>query len=417
MHHFEHKDGLLFAEGVSVEELAARFGTPLFVYSHATLIRHIRRFQAAFDASPHLVAYSVKASPNLAVIRALTREGAGADVVSVGELERALAAGVPPDRIVFAGVGKREDELARALEAGILQINVEVPGELEVLARLARERGVAAPVALRVNPDVTAGVHRYVDTGSRVTKFGVPLDTARDLYRRAAGLEGIEVVGVACHIGSQILDLAPFRKALGRVRDLVRALRDDGIALRHVDVGGGLGVRYRDETPPSLEAYAEAVIEQVGDLGARVILEPGRVIVANAGVLVTRVLHRKEVADKRFLIVDAAMNDLQRPALYDAYHDLIPVRRTDATIVADVVGPICETSDFLVQDREVPDARPGDLLVAMSAGAYARSMSSNYNTRPRAAEVLVRGDEAHLIQEREPLKELWARERIPDFLA
>ncbi len=418
MHYFDYRDGELHAEDVPLRELAERFGTPLFVYSYATLVRHVRRFTGAFAgaSAPPLIAYSIKANPSLAIVRALAREGAGADVVSRGELERALRAGVPPERIVFAGVGKRRDELARALEVGILQVNVEVPEELDLLAELARQRGIEAPIALRVNPDVAAGTHLYIQTGSKVNKFGVPLDRARDLLRRAADTPGLRVRGVACHIGSQILSLDPFRDALARVSDLIASLQADGLALEHVDVGGGLGVRYRDEEPPSLEAYARTVLEQVGHLGLRVILEPGRVILANAGVLLTRVLWVKESAGKRFLIVDGAMNDLSRPALYQADHVILPVREGDAAARADVVGPICETSDFLSRDGEVPDARPGDLLVAMSAGAYGRSMSSNYNTRARAAEVLVRGGEAHLIQERERLEDLWARERVPAFL-
>ncbi len=414
---FEHRGGELHAEGVPLAQLAERFGTPLYVYSLTELLGRLRALRAAFGEPEPLVAYSVKANPNLAVVRALAREGAGADVVSVGELERALRAGVPPERIVFAGVGKREDELARALEVGVLQLNVEGEGELELLARLARARGVRAPVALRVNPDVVAGGHRYIQVGARVNKFGVPLAEARALYRRAAALDGLELRGVACHIGSQLLDLTPLRAALARVRELVLALREDGVALEQVDVGGGLGVRYRDEEPPALDEYAAAVREAVGDLGARLVLEPGRAIAANAGLLLTRVLYRKQSAGKRFLVADAAMNDLLRPALYQAHHEVLPVREDTPLERADLVGPICETGDFLAQDRDLPAARPGDLLAVLSAGAYARSMASNYNTRPRAAEVLVRGEEAFLIQERETLADLWARERIPDFLS
>jgi diaminopimelate decarboxylase len=415
VHHFHYQEGELCAEEVPIRDLAARFGTPLFVYSHATLTRHIRRFTAAFGDRVH-VAYSVKANPNLAIVAALAAEGAGADVVSRGEMERALAAGVPAERIVFAGVGKREDELRAALEAGVGQLNVEVEGELELLDRIGRELGRPAPVALRVNPDVAADTHHYIQTGKRVNKFGVPLARAPELFRRAAALPGIEVVGVACHIGSQILDLAPFRLALQRVRELFLALAAEGIVLRTIDVGGGLGVRYRDEEPPELEDYAATVLEAVGDLGAQVVAEPGRVIMANAGVLITRVLYRKQVSEKQFLIVDEGMNDLQRPALYGAFHDVWPVREGTPRVAADIVGPICETSDFLSRDGSVPDAAPGELLAAMSAGAYGRSMSSNYNSRPRAAEVLVRGSEAHLIQEREPLASLWELERVPEFL-
>ncbi|HBP18646.1 MAG TPA: diaminopimelate decarboxylase [Planctomycetes bacterium] len=415
MHHFHYREGELCAEEVPLRDLAERYGTPLYVYSHATLTRHIRRFQRAFGDDV-LVAYSVKANPNLAVIAALAAEGAGADVVSRGELQRALAAGVPPERIVFAGVGKRRDELELALARGILQLNVEVEGELELLDELGRARGAPAPVALRVNPDVPADTHRYIQTGNKADKFGIPLEEAPAMFRRAAALPGVEPVGVACHIGSQILRLEPFAEALARVRQLVLDLRAEGIDLRRIDIGGGLGVRYRDETPPTLEDYAGIVRKAVGDLGCELAAEPGRVILANAGVLLTRVLYRKEVGEKRFVIVDQAMNDLQRPALYDAFHDVWPVKEATQRIPADVVGPICETSDFLSRDGDVPDAQPGDLLCAMSAGAYGRSMSSNYNSRARAAEVLVRGDEAFLIQERETLESLWAGERIPGFL-
>ena len=420
MHDFDYRSDELHAEDVPLSELAARHGTPLFVYSHATLVRHVRRLHAAFAGpggdAPHLVAYSVKANPSLAVIRTLANEGAGADVVSGGELARALAAGVPGEKIVFAGVGKRPDELAAAVDAGVLSVNVEVPGELDELSRLAHARGRTVGVSLRVNPDVQGGAHRYIQAGTKVTKFGIPIEEALALYRRAARLPGIEVRGVACHIGSQILDLEPLQRALGQVRRLFQELWADGIPLRHVDVGGGLGVRYRDEVPPSVEDYAAAVLGQVGDLGATIVLEPGRMIVANAGILLTRVLYRKEVAGKTFLIVDQAMNDLTRPALYGGYHEVVAVRRGGPAIQADVVGPICETGDFLLEGGQVPDARPGDLLAVMSAGAYGRSMSSNYNTRPRAAEVLVHGSEAHLVQERETIEELLARERIPAFL-
>lgn len=418
MDDFDYSDGALRAEGVTIAELAERFGTPLYVYSHAALTRQLRRLRVAIGDAPHLIAYSVKANPNLAVVRALANEGAGADVVSVGEMERALAAGVPADRIVFAGVGKRADELARGVEAGIRCFNVEVAEELELLAQVASERGAVARVAIRVNPDVEAETHEYIQTGRNVNKFGIPLAEARELYRHAQSLGGIDVRGVACHIGSQLLSLAPFAEALARLRELVLTLRaEDGIAIDHMDVGGGLGVRYHDETPPSIEDYVRTVREQIGDLGVELVFEPGRVIAANAGVLVTRVLYRKEIAGKHFVIVDQAMNDLQRPALYGAYHAVWPAREGTASVRADVVGPVCETGDFLARDRDVPDAAPGDLLVAMSAGAYGSSMASNYNTRARAAEVLVRGDEAHLVREREVVSDLYAGERIPDFLS
>lgn len=419
MHHFHYRDRELCAEEVPLRELAERHGTPLFVYSHATLVRHVRRYQSAFSDSGHkaLIAFSVKANPNLAIIRALANEGAGADVVSLGELERALAAGVPPERIVFAGVGKRPDELRRGVEAGILQFNVEVEAELDHLEAAGRELGRVVPVALRVNPDVTPQTHDYIRTGGKVNKFGIPWERAQAVYERAAASPHLQPVGLACHIGSQILTLEPFQQALERVAGLVRDLRAAGLEVPRLDVGGGLGVRYRDEIPPSLEDYAATVIDAVADLGCELICEPGRVIMANAGVLLTRVLYRKETAEKRFLIVDQGMNDLSRPALYGAYHEVIAVRKGAAQMEADVVGPICETGDFLSRGGSVPDVEPGELICAMSAGAYGRSMSSNYNTRPRAAEVLVRGAEAFLIRPREDLRDLWAKEEIPEFLA
>lgn len=419
MHHFHYRDRELCAEEVPLRELAERHGTPLFVYSHATLVRHVRRYQSAFSDSGHkaLIAFSVKANPNLAIIRALANEGAGADVVSLGELERALAAGVPPERIVFAGVGKRPDELRRGVEAGILQFNVEVEAELDHLEAAGRELGRVVPVALRVNPDVTPQTHDYIRTGGKVNKFGIPWERAQAVYARAAASPHLQPVGLACHIGSQILTLEPFQQALERVAGLVRDLRAAGLEVPRLDVGGGLGVRYRDEIPPSLEDYAATVIDAVADLGCELICEPGRVIMANAGVLLTRVLYRKETAEKRFLIVDQGMNDLSRPALYGAYHEVIAVRKGAAQMEADVVGPICETGDFLSRGGSVPDVEPGELICAMSAGAYGRSMSSNYNTRPRAAEVLVRGAEAFLIRPREDLHDLWAKEEIPEFLS
>lgn len=414
---FASRDGVLCAEDVPLPELALRLGTPLWVYSHAALVGRLRALQAAFAGCQPLIAYSVKANPNLAVVAALAREGAGADVVSGGELARALRAGVPPGRVVFSGVGKSEDELRAGVAAGIRAFNVEVDDELDALSRLAVELGREAGVSLRVNPDVAAGGHRYVQTGTRVNKFGIPLDRAAALYRRAAGLPGLRLRGLDCHIGSQITRLEPFALALERVVGLVRALRAEGLPVEELDVGGGLGVRYQDEQPPSFADYAAVVREAVAGLDLGLVLEPGRALVAPAGLLLTRVLYRKETAGKRFVIVDAAMNDLARPALYGAYHPLRAVRAGGGTVVADVVGPICETGDFLALDREVPDAAPGELLAVLAAGAYGRSMSSNYNTRPRAAEVLVRGGEVHLVQERETVEDLLRHERIPPFLA
>ena len=417
MHHFALRAGELFAEDVSVPELAERFGTPLYVYSHATLVRHVNALQSAFTGVDHLLAYSVKANPNLAVIRTLAAEGAGADVVSGGELQRALRAGIPPEKIVFSGVGKRRDELAAAVDAGIYCCNVEVKEELDVLAELARERGRPIGVALRVNPDVDAHSHSYISVGRRVNKFGLALEIVPELYRQAAATDGLIVRGLDCHIGSQVTNMQPFEQALARVARLAESLVAEGLPLETIDVGGGLGVRYKDESPPTPSEYATGIVAQVGHLGARIVLEPGRVIVANAGIFVTRVLYRKESGGKTFLIADGAMNDMPRPSLYGAQHAVQAVRDGSGTIVADVVGPVCESGDFLVREADVPDAQPGDLLAVLGAGAYCRSMASNYNSRPRAAEVLVRGAEAHLVQERETIDDLLAHERIPDFLA
>lgn len=407
----------LTADGVRLDALAAAHGTPLYVYCARAVAARFARLRAAFGGRADLlVAYSVKANPSLAMIRLLAREGAGADVVSGGELVRALRAGVPAERVMFSGTGKREDELAAALDAGILCFNVEVEDELAALSRLAVARGVRAGVALRVNPDTDARTHHYISTGRSVNKFGVPWERAHELYRRAAALPGIAPRGLDCHIGSQLTSVAPFAEALARVRELTLALRRDGLPLDLLDVGGGLGVRYTDEQPPPVEDYARTVLAALGDLGARLVLEPGRWLVAEAGLLLTRVLYVKENRGKRFVVVDAGMNDLMRPALYGARHGLLPARRGGGVVVADVVGPLCETGDFLATGREVPDARPGDLLAVLGAGAYARSMASNYNSRPRAAEVLVDGGEGHLVQARETIDDLLAGERVPDHL-
>jgi len=413
---FPYRDGELYAEGVPLRELAARHGTPLYVYSLNALRERFLALRAAFAGLDPLIAYSVKANPNLAVVRALAREGSGADVVSVGELERALRAGVPADKIVFSGVGKRPDELRRGVEAGILCFNVEVADELEILSSLASELGREVSVSFRVNPDVDAGTHEYITVGRKVNKFGLPTEEVPALYARAVGLPGVVPRGIDCHIGSQLASPTPFGEALARLATLVQALRADGHTVDLVDVGGGLGVRYTDEEPPSLEAYSAVVREHMEPLGVRLILEPGRAIVANAGVLLTQVLYRKENRGKRFVIADAAMNDLPRPALYQAKHSVLPVREDCGQVTADLVGPVCETGDFLARNGEVPDATPGDLLAILSAGAYCRSMASDYNTRPRAAEILVDGTQDHVIQPRETIDQILARESIPESL-
>lgn len=416
MNHFTYKNDRLFAEDVSVAELAEKHGTPLYVYSHATIERHFKVIDSAFAHVPHTICFSVKANSNVAILRLLASLGGGMDIVSGGELVRARKAGVDPKKIVFSGVGKTPAEIEAALDAEILFFNVEVEDELELLDAIAKAKGKKAGVALRVNPDVDAKTHDYISTGKKANKFGISIGRAKEVYARAKKLANVEILGVDCHIGSQLTSTGPFVEALGRVKDLVLALRKDGIEPRYLDIGGGLGVTYKDEAPPSPEQYAADILKVVGDLGVHLVLEPGRVIVANAGILVTKVLYRKQNEGKHFVIVDGAMNDLVRPTLYGAWMAIEPVVKSKGTVVADVVGPICETGDFLAKDREVADVKQGDLLAVKSAGAYGFTMSSNYNTRPRAAEVLVRGAEAHRIRARETVEELISKEEIPAFL-
>jgi diaminopimelate decarboxylase len=410
---FAYRGGTLHAEAVPLADIAARHGTPCYVYSRAALECNWRAFDAALGSRPHLICYAVKANSSLAVLNVLARLGSGFDIVSVGELERVLAAGGEADKVVFSGVGKREDELRRALETGIRCFNVEVAEELDRLDRLAGELGRKAPVSLRVNPDVDARTHPYIATGLRENKFGIDIAAAREVYRRAASLPNLEVTGIGCHIGSQLTQIAPFLDALDRVLALAEELRQDGIAVRHLDLGGGLGIRYRDETPPTPAEYIAALLQRLEGTDYEILLEPGRAIVGNAGVLLTRIEYLKHNPDKHFAIVDAAMNDLMRPALYDAWQEIAPVREdfTEAERLYDVVGPVCETGDFLGRERALRVA-PGDLLAVKSAGAYGFSMSSNYNTRPRAAEVLVDGATAHLVRERESLSDLWRGEHL-----
>lgn len=413
MDHFQYRGGRLCAESVPLEEIAARYGTPCYVYSRATLERHWHAFSDTLTELPHLVCYAVKANSSLAVLDVLARLGSGFDIVSVGELERVLRAGGDPAKIVFSGVGKRIDELERALQVGIRCFNVESAAELERLDAVAGRLGRRAPVSLRVNPDVDAGTHPYIATGLRENKFGVDVTEARALYARAVGMANLEVVGIDCHIGSQLTGLDPFRDALARILALIAQLREDGIALRHLDIGGGLGIRYRDEVPPEPAEYARALLPMMAGYDLELIIEPGRAIAGNAGVLLTRVEHLKTTRTHEFAIVDAAMNDLLRPALYQVWQEIVPVvPRTDvAPRRYDIVGPVCETGDFLGKGRELALA-PGDLLAVRSAGAYGFSMSSNYNSRPRGAEVLVDGDRVHLARERETVEELMRGEHL-----
>ncbi|MFJ3116546.1 diaminopimelate decarboxylase [Pseudomonas protegens] len=409
---FNYRDGELFAEGVALSAIAERFGTPTYVYSRAHIEAQYQAYAQALSGMPHLVCFAVKANSNLGVLNVLARLGAGFDIVSRGELERVLAAGGQADKIVFSGVGKTRDDMRRALEVGVHCFNVESAEELERLQLVAAELGVRAPVSLRVNPDVDAGTHPYISTGLKENKFGIDIATAEDVYIRAAQLPNLEIVGVDCHIGSQLTTLKPFIDALDRLLDLVDRLGECGIYLRHIDLGGGLGVRYRDEEPPLAADYVKAVRERLDGRDLALVFEPGRFIVANAGVLLTRVEYLKHTEHKDFAIVDGAMNDLIRPALYQAWMDVSAVRPRDTEPrTYDIVGPICETGDFLAKERTLALAE-GDLLAVHSAGAYGFVMSSNYNTRGRAAEVLVDGDQAVEVRRRETVAELFAGESL-----
>jgi diaminopimelate decarboxylase len=422
MHHFAYRGGVLHAEDVSLARLAAEVGTPFYCYATATLERHYQVLQQAFTGVDTLICYAIKANSNQAVIATLARQGAGMDVVSEGELRRALAAGVPAERIIFAGVGKTEDEMAFALRAGILGFNVESEGELEALSRVAAGLGRDARIALRVNPDVDAKTHAKIATGKAENKFGVPYGAAPRLYARAAELPGIAVTGVHMHIGSQVTDLAPFRDAFTLMRDLVGNLRRAGHEIEHLDIGGGLGVPYRstgNDILPSPKAYAELVREVLGGLGLRIVLEPGRVIVANAGILVARVLYVKQGRDKVFTVVDAAMNDLIRPTLYEAEHEVWPVGQPVGQwkpVGQDVVGPVCETGDYLALNRMLPPFAAGDLLAVMSAGAYGAAMSSTYNSRLLVPEVLVKGGAWSIVRPRPTYADLIGLDRVPEWL-
>lgn len=412
MHPFEYRDGELFAEGAALSAIAERFGTPTYVYSRAHIEAQYRAYADALAGMPHLVCFAVKANSNLGVLNVLARLGAGFDIVSRGELERVLAAGGDPAKVVFSGVGKSRDDMRRALEVGVHCFNVESDVELERLQQVAAELGVKAPVSLRVNPDVDAQTHPYISTGLKENKFGVSIDVAERVYARAAALPNLDVVGVDCHIGSQLTQLEPFLDALERLLALVDRLAARGIHIKHLDLGGGLGVRYRDEEPPLAGDYIAAVRERLAGRALALVFEPGRSIVANAGVLLTRVEYLKHTEHKDFAVIDAAMNDLIRPALYQAWMDIVPVRpHAGEARRYDLVGPICETGDFLGKDRELALAE-GDLLAVRSAGAYGFVMSSNYNTRGRAAEVLVDGAAVHLVRRRETLDELYAGESL-----
>ena len=421
MHHFDYRGGSLHAEAVDLAALAATVDTPFYCYSTATLTRHYQVFAGAFADVEALVCYAMKANSNQAVIKTLAELGAGADVVSGGELQRALAAGIPPEKIMFSGIGKTAAELALAVDEGILCINAESEGELELLSTIAAGKGRHARVSIRVNPDVDPGTHAKIATGKSENKFGIPISRARAIYTHAARLPGLEITGVDMHIGSQITALEPFDRAFALLSDFVRSLRADGHRITHVDLGGGLGIPYHhdNEPPPHPEAYAGMVKRATHGLGCTLVFEPGRVIVGNAGILVTRVLYLKHGETKTFVVVDAGMNDLVRPTLYEAHHDVRPVKEPASgarRIVADVVGPVCESGDFLALDRELSEPRPGDLLAIMSAGAYGAVQAGTYNSRPLVPEVLVREGEWALVRPRLGVAELIALDRLPPWL-
>jgi diaminopimelate decarboxylase len=421
MHHFDYRDGVLHAEAVALDRLADEVGTPFYCYSTATLTRHYQVFAGAFTDVDALVCYAMKANSNQAVIKTLAKLGAGADVVSGGELKRARAAGVPPEKIMFSGVGKTADELALAVDEGILCVNVESEPELALLSQIAAGKGRSAHISVRVNPDIDAKTHHKIATGKAENKFGIPISRAREVYAHAAKLPGIQVSGVDMHIGSQITELDPFGNAFALLADFVRTLRADGHKMAHVDLGGGLGIPYRDdnEPPPHPEAYADVVKRATRDLNCKLIFEPGRLLVGNAGILVTRVLFVKYGEAKNFVVVDAGMNDLIRPTLYEAYHEIRPVQepaRAARRIRANVVGPVCESGDFLALDRDLAEPQPGALLAVMSAGAYGAVQAGTYNTRALVPEVLVNGADWALVRPRISAEQLIALDKLPNWL-
>jgi len=422
MNHFEYRNGEMFAEQVPLKRIAQEVGTPAYVYSLATLKRHFKVFDQAFAKARHIVCFSVKANSNLALLRAFAKEGSGFDIVSGGELFRALKVGADPKKIVFSGVGKKKEEIEYALEAGILMFNVESEEELFALNEIAAGIGKKAPISLRVNPDVDPQTHPYISTGMKKAKFGVDIKKSLETYKKAVSLRNVDVVGVDCHIGSQLTSVTPFVDALAKVREyldrvLAGEMKKEGAQIRYLDLGGGLGINYHDETPPLPDEYARAIIEGLEGLDVTLILEPGRVIVGNAGILLTEVQYLKETETKKFVIVDGGMNDLIRPALYGSYQAIQPVVQTNADkMIADVVGPICESGDFFAKDREIARPRRGDLLAVMSAGAYGFTMASNYNSHPKPPEVLVDGDRYYIVRKRESMDDLINGEVIPAAL-
>jgi diaminopimelate decarboxylase len=417
MHHFQYQGDELYCENVPLREIAAKVGTPAYIYSSATLRQHFTVFDGAFQGMPHLTCYSVKANANLAILGLFSALGGGADIVSGGELYKARKAGIPTNRIVYSGVGKTPAEIDFALRENILMFNIESAQELEAINARAAAMGCKARIALRVNPDVDPKTHPYISTGLKKNKFGIDIEQALQSYQRARELAHIEILGIDCHIGSQLTDTAPFVEALHRLKVLIGRLREKGVEIQYLDLGGGLGISYHEEEPPHPRAYAQAVVQELQGLSCKLILEPGRVIVGNAGLLLMQVLYTKKTESKEFVIVDAGMNDLVRPSLYGSYHGIDPVRKTEReSRVVDVVGPICESSDFIARERTLPAMQAGEFLAVMSAGAYGFSMSSNYNMRGRAAEVLVHGDRFYVTRERESWTDLVRGESIPEFV-
>ena len=417
MNYFDYKNEELFGESVPVAQIAQEVGTPVYIYSYKTLERHYRVFDSAFNRVPHLTCYSCKANSNIAILRVMGFLGGGADIVSGGELYRALRAGIQPQRIVFSGVGKTEEEIISAVKVGILMINVESAEELSVIQRVAKNMRKKIPLSVRVNPQIDAKTHPYITTGLKKNKFGVLWGEAYRLYHEMKSDPYLDPIGISSHIGSQILELGPFVEAVRSLKKMVMQLRGDGIPVAYMDIGGGLGITYKDELPPHPGDYGKAIRQELEGADLTIILEPGRVLVGNSGILVTKLLYKKTVPGKTFYIVDAAMNDLVRPAFYDAYHEIVPVsRKTSREIKADIVGPICESGDFFAKSRQIADLESGELLAIKGAGAYGFSMSSNYNSRRRAAEVLVKGKEFFIIRKREVFKDLIRGESVPSFL-
>lgn len=417
MNHFQYKGNELHAEEVPLKEIVARVGSPVYVYSHATLTRHFTAFDEAFAGVPHTICYSVKANSTQAVLRTFITLGGGADIVSGGELYRALQAGVDPKKVVYSGVGKKDDEIEYALNTGILMFNVESEQELTRISEIASRMGKKAGIAIRVNPDVDPQTHPYITTGLKNAKFGITIDRAMAEYARAKTLPGIDVIGIDMHIGSQLTKVTPFVDSIEKLKTMIANLRGQGIDLQYFDCGGGLGIQYSTEEPPLPADYGKEIVAATKELGMHLLFEPGRNIVGNAGILVATCLFTKERDEKNFIMIDAGMNDLARPALYGSFHGVQPVvKDQDGMIVADIVGPICESGDFLVKDREVPMFRQGDLMAFMSAGAYGFAMSSTYNSRPRVAEVMVKGNQFEVVRERETVEDLIRGERVPSFL-